>query len=417
MQHAPHAVVLGLDSVTGLQASRLLARRGIPVVGIAEDRRHPCCFTRTAQVVRQCEMTPSGLAAALSSLSASLPSGAVLIPCTDDAVLALSRVRDRLPPSLLHALPAADLVAALLDKERFHRLASENGLPVPRTLAVTRAVDARLAARELGFPCVLKPTLKTRAWSEAAGASVSVVRDAGDLERLLVAIDGLDQPFLLQEWVPGADTDMYSRHAYVDRDGRTLLSCVARKLRQWPPGAGVTTLAVEIDAPEIEEPCARLLAGVGYSGLCELELKRDSASGRVVLIEANPARVALAMPIAEAAGVELLHTVYRYVAGLPPPEPRSERKRGAKWIWWRADRASAAHYLRRGELGVADYARSLGGHPSEAEISLHDPLPFAVLAWRTLRRVARLTPRSPSRSTARGSPATSPRAGARRLRE
>jgi hypothetical protein len=47
----PAAVVIGLDSATGLQTARVLARHGVPVTGIAADPRHPCCRTRTCREI------------------------------------------------------------------------------------------------------------------------------------------------------------------------------------------------------------------------------------------------------------------------------------------------------------------------------------------------------------------------------
>ena len=38
----PYAIVIGLDSVQGIQAARILARRQVPVIAIAEDPKDPC---------------------------------------------------------------------------------------------------------------------------------------------------------------------------------------------------------------------------------------------------------------------------------------------------------------------------------------------------------------------------------------
>ena len=40
------AIVIGVDSMQGIQTVRLLARRGIPVIGMTRSRRHPCARTR-----------------------------------------------------------------------------------------------------------------------------------------------------------------------------------------------------------------------------------------------------------------------------------------------------------------------------------------------------------------------------------
>jgi hypothetical protein len=44
----PNAVVIGLDSVTGLQTARILSKHNVPVIGIAKDRGHYCCKTLQA---------------------------------------------------------------------------------------------------------------------------------------------------------------------------------------------------------------------------------------------------------------------------------------------------------------------------------------------------------------------------------
>ena len=47
----PYAVVFSLDSMNGLQTCRTLAKRGIPVIGISSDPKHPACRTKTCAEV------------------------------------------------------------------------------------------------------------------------------------------------------------------------------------------------------------------------------------------------------------------------------------------------------------------------------------------------------------------------------
>jgi len=50
----PAAVVIGLDSITGLQTARVLAGHGIPVLGVVRNPHHPGCRTNawTTEFVR-----------------------------------------------------------------------------------------------------------------------------------------------------------------------------------------------------------------------------------------------------------------------------------------------------------------------------------------------------------------------------
>ena len=47
----PPAIVIGLDSLPGIQTARILAGHGVPVIGIAEDLDHAFCRTRVCQQI------------------------------------------------------------------------------------------------------------------------------------------------------------------------------------------------------------------------------------------------------------------------------------------------------------------------------------------------------------------------------
>jgi predicted ATP-grasp superfamily ATP-dependent carboligase len=382
----PPAIVVGLDSITGLQAARILAARGAQVIGIAEDRHHPCCATRRAERVLESRLDEPDLEAALVGVAATLGRDAVVMPCSDAAVLALSRIRDRLPRSLRMSLGAPETVEALLDKACFAELVAGRDLRAPRTWVIAEAADARRARQSVTFPCVVKPARKTAEWTQLAGREVIVLRDARGLDALIDRLSAARGRWILQDWVPGGDDAMYSSHTFHGPTSAPLQSSVVRKLRQWPPGAGTTTLAVHVAAPHLEMAARDLLQQMGWVGLCELEWKRDAETGELFVIEANPGRATVNLPLAEASGMEILTRAYREAAGLTSLGPSSAPRFGTRWIWWRADRAAAAHYVRNGELTRSAYLRSLGGRPIEAEFSATDPMPFLIAAARGIKR-------------------------------
>jgi D-aspartate ligase len=59
------AVVAALDCITGLQTARILAARGVPVIGVAADRRHFCARTRVVRRVIEAPTAGEGLVGAL----------------------------------------------------------------------------------------------------------------------------------------------------------------------------------------------------------------------------------------------------------------------------------------------------------------------------------------------------------------
>ena len=372
----PPAVVVGLDTITGLQTARILAGHGVPVVGVTNDLKHYACATRACVRVVQADLRHEDLIDALVRLGPELDGRAALFPCTDLAVLLISRHRDRLAPWFSIGLPEHAVVTMLMDKVSFLEHAQEHDLPIPGTVVVEDRTDAEKAARTLTFPVVLKPPLKSATWQAHTSAKAFQADDAEALLEVYDRVAPWADRLLAQEWIDGGADALYSVNAYFDRSARPLVTFVARKLRQWPPHTGTSSLGEECRNDEVLTESLRLFDGLGYSGLAYVEMKRDARTGRHFVIEPNIGRPTGRSAIAEAGGVELLYTAYCDLVGLPLPEARRQTYGTAKWIDDRRDLQSALYFLRRGELSPAGWWRSVRGPKTHAVVSRSDPVPF-----------------------------------------
>ena len=376
------AVVIGLDSTTGLQTARILAQRGIPVIGLASERAHPCCRTNVCARILTADPGEAGLVCTLERLGRELAGGAatsdaaVLFPCSDDSVLLLSRNRDRVLPWFRCALPDEAVIELLTDKERFYRYAQQEGLPIPDTRFLRTRGDALDAGRTLRFPCVVKPPVKTPGWWAVAGAKAVVAGSGAELLRLYDALATSSPCLVAQELVEGPDSRHYTCNAYFDAKSRPLVTFVSRKLRQWPPDVGEGCLSEEARNDIVLETTVRLFQGLGHHGLGYLEMKRDRETGEYLIMEPNVGRPTGRSSNAEAAGVELLHTQYCELLGRPLPASRQQQYRGVKWVHTRRDVQSALHRIRRGELTVRGWLDSWRGPLFHALFSWRDPQPF-----------------------------------------
>ena len=180
----------------------------------------------------------------------------------------------------------------------------------------------------------------------------------------------------MQEWIEGGDDSLYSCNCYFNAKSEPLVTFVARKIRQWPPGIGYSSLGEEVRDDFVRDATIRLFGGVNYHGLGYVEFKRDAVSGKSYIIEPNVGRPTGRSAIAEAGGVELLYTMYCDLLGLPLPAEREQRYVGAKWVDLRHDFQSALHYWRKGELSLADWRRSWRGKKAYAYFAANDPMPF-----------------------------------------
>ena len=387
MNLVPAAVLIGLDSMQGLQAARILHGRGVPVIAFAKDPQHDACRTNVCEEIRITNTRDDALVDALLELGRTLAHKAVLYPCEDANVLVVSRNRDILSHYFHIALPAADVVEMLMDKTRFYAYAHDHGLPIPPTHFLRTRDDLDIACNSLTFPAILKPANSaTRRWESNCIFSAFKVATTEELYTLYDGYRAYTDIFILQEWIEGPDSNLYSCNCYFDEHGQPLATFVSRKLRQWPPHIGKSSLGVECRCDEVLRETVRLFREVGYRGLGYVEFKLDERYNQYFIVEPNVGRPTGRCTIAEAGGVELLYTMYCDLVGLALPEGREQRYGTAKWVHLRHDLQSAAHYWLHGELTVREWLRSWRGGPKAfALFSLRDPGPFLSDLWRVTR--------------------------------
>lgn len=381
----PPAVVIGIDSITGLQTARILAARSVRVHGVAADRRHWGARTNACAEVVESSLSGQDLVDSLVQLGRRLDRPAVLLPCTDGAVDTLSRHRAELTDNFVLALSEHPHVELLLDKVRFARYAADHDLPMPRTEVLRDRAEAESIAASINYPYVLKPPYKTAAWLAHTNAKGFIVRDAGALLDLYDRISAWTPVVLAQEWIAGDEGELYSCNAVFGAGGRPLATFVARKVRQWPPDVGTSASGEECRNDEVLDTTIRLFGALGYRGLAYLEMKRDARTNRLLIVEPNVGRPTGRSAIAEAGGVELIYTAFCDAAGLALPAAREQKYGDAKWLDLRRDLQAAVVARRRGNLTVREWLSWVRGPKAHAIWSRRDPQPFVVDVLRASR--------------------------------
>jgi len=392
----PPALLLGSDSLTGLQIARLLWRRRIPVIGLADRPGSPYCrsraFSRTLGPGTLDDPVP-----ALEALAADHGARPVLLACSDEHARWLNEHRNLLARHADFLLPDADTLDRLSDKARFYRYGLEQGLALPETRIVKTPEELERAARELGFPLVVKPPRRSAAWRAASGVSRALLVDHADaLRRLVPRLQPSVGELVLQQWIPGPTSLGRELCVCLDGRGELLAGVVLRKLRQWATGTGTGSLAEQVDDDEVLATGLHILRSAGYVGAGQLELKRDERDGRLYVIEMNAGRAALNFPLCEASGVEMTLTWYCASAGLPLPERRRVSRPGARWICWKRDLPAAFAAWRRGGLTLRQWRASLRGPRWSADVAADDPVPLLADALEKARRGIARAARGPA---------------------
>lgn len=375
-QSRPYAIVIGLDSVQGLQTARILNSRNVPVIAIAGNKNHYACLTNSCKAIIRASTLNSEFLDVLRQLGPQFEKKPVLFPCDDTAVLLLSRHRDSVSAWYHFILPEHKTIETLLDKTGFHSFCKKHDFPVPQTFFIRNEADAKRAANQLVYPVVLKPAIKKESWNQATNLKAFKVDSPEQFWSLFNAYRELADSFIAQQWIHGDDTRNHTCNFYFNRRSQPVVTLQTRKIRQWPPETGQASLGISEENPEVLDMSLKLFRTIGYHGLAYVEVKQDAKSGKYYFIEANVGRPTGRSATAEAMGLELLYTMYCDALGEPLPNKNSSSTTAVKWIHLRRDLQSSLYYMKRGRLSVAGWLRSLRGPKVYALFSLRDPLPF-----------------------------------------
>lgn len=322
---AAPAVVVNVTWVNGLAAVRQLGRHGAPVVAL--DRSASALGFRSRYAdgivcpdpVAQEEAFVELLAALGEAFGRPCP----VFPTHDEELAAVARNLDAFGGHFLTPFPGTGLLERIQSKRFQLEAAQAAGVAIPRTAHPSSAAEALAAGREVGFPLVVKP-------SEPAGFRRAFRRqafrcaDAAALERAYA--DAEPYGPMVQELVPGGDEELYTLGSYLARDGRALGLFCGRKLRQVPPGIGTCRVGESVWVDEVVDQGLRLLAGIGFHGISQVEFKRDPRDGSFRLMEVNP-RLWQWHGLAAACGVDLPTIAYRDLLGESVEPVRSQGRR------------------------------------------------------------------------------------------
>jgi D-aspartate ligase len=382
------AVLLGGDA-TAVPVARSLGRAGISVLALGgpDDpvRRsghvHDYVDVGTGEAVQE-----RFLEWLLGPAAAS-----VVLPCSDEGLELIAHNRALLTARDHIVLEADDQkLLDVLDKERTHELAVAHGIPVPRTTTVHDADQLRRAVEEIGFPCALKP-LHAHEFRRVFDGKGFVADTRDDIEQFFQMSEAAGIEMLVTEMVRGPDR-YHSGYCYLDEYGENLFTFTKQKLRQYPVTFGAGVYHVMDWNDEVAELTVRFCQSVGLRGLLNVEFKRDSRDGRLMLIEANH-RFTASTALHLAAGLDVPLFVYNRLTGAPLPHVGRPYREGAT-LWYPLDDFRAfKEYRRRGEMTTVQYVRSIAKRQHFSIASVGDPGPLLLALkprvrgfWRRARR-------------------------------
>lgn len=178
-------------------------------------------------------------------------------------------------------VPGYETFTQAWNKGKTMHLAEKAGVPYPETAFPKSTNEATELAREVGFPLVIKP----RVTSGSRG--LRYVQSPAEFEQAYRQVSKeYDNP-LIQERIPQSGRGLGTAFLY-DDDHELKLEFAYRRLREYPPSGGPSTLRESVDGEKQRNFGRRLLEEAEWRGVAMVEFKRDPRDGTPKLMEINP---------------------------------------------------------------------------------------------------------------------------------
>ncbi|MDJ0806103.1 MAG: ATP-grasp domain-containing protein [Gammaproteobacteria bacterium] len=236
-------------------------------------------------------------------------------------------------PGITLPFPELDIVEMVSDKCSLCRIANSLQIPIPQTQYVDHTTSFADIHNLSIFPVVMKPG---KSWVEYNGewlhTSVRFATSGDDVKKILDTDEAFSaHSYLFQEKVPGFGQGIF---AIYDR-GRPITFFAHRRIKEKPPGGGVSVLSESVEVnPVLLQHARSLLDHVHWHGIAMVEFKCNNQEN-CYLMEINT-RFWGSLQLAIDAGVDFPWLLYQMTCGTPLPTDISYKK-GTRLRWLLGD--------------------------------------------------------------------------------
>lgn len=188
-----------------------------------------------------------------------------------------------------------DLLKQLNNKENFYKVCEQYNLPYPKTKIITKAMYTEKSDLEVpfNFPVALKPANSVE-WLDIhfeGRKKAFIVHDAAEYEDIVAKIydNGYKSDLILQDYIPGDDSNMRVLNAYVDQHHQVKMMCLGHPLLEDPTPAAIGNYVAIL--PEynqgLYEMIQKFLEEIKYTGFANFDMKYDRRDQSFKIFEIN----------------------------------------------------------------------------------------------------------------------------------
>jgi predicted ATP-grasp superfamily ATP-dependent carboligase len=310
---------------------------------------------------------------------------AVLIPCTDDWVVALSQLPASCKERFVPGTPPHKAVQALIDKGSLYQLLSSLGIAYPHIIGPISGAELPSLPIAHGSFYFLKPCDSQKFFRKYQVKAFLVGSDE-ELASRLQQLNSENLSVVLQEYVPGPVSNHIFIDGFIDRNGQWCAAFARKRLRIYPEHFGNSTYleTIPVDTVKVQlESLRTIFKAVSYRGVFSAEFKTDERDAQPRLLEIN-VRPWWYIWFAQSCGVPIAQMIY-LDALQQPVNPVLKYEAGVGMVYPPFDFYACYSLWQHGELGLFSWAKSWLT-ARQAVFCLGDPMPSIVVCWDRFKR-------------------------------
>lgn len=368
------AVVLGMFE-TGLGVGRSLGRNGIPVFGL--DFKKDTGFYSKYIKAKICPHPLNDEEKFLDFLiefAKKFEERPVLFITSDSFLNVISYNQRILKKYFFINISNKKIIGSITDKYRQYQLALKAGMDVPATYFPKDFEEVNQIKGKLKYPALIKAENVNR-WRNVISQNIKgfVVNNPDKLVEKFNFIFKNNIRAIVQEVIPGPDTNHFKFCSYISQDGDFLLQFTLRKIRQNPIRFGIGSMVESFEYQDLITLGKKFFQNINYRGIGSVEFKLDKRDAKFKFIELNP-RYWQQNALAEKCGMNFPLIDYLEVTQ-QNPQPKFNFQANIKWINLYLDFCSFLEYKQEGNINIKEWISSLRGKKIFSRFALDDPLP------------------------------------------
>lgn len=287
-------VLLGIDINTYGMSRAFYEEYQVKSVVVGRYNSGPSCNSRIIDFRTVPDLdTPEGFLRTIGGLVSEFPGKKlILIGCGDHYVELIVKNKARLASDIIAPYIDEELMDNLLTKLKFYQICDQYGIHYPGTFIYDRSRGEDFSL-PFGFPVILKPSNGIKYWKHEFPTQKKVyrIRDAQTLKSVINQIyeAGYDDSLIIQDFIPGDDSQLRVMMCYSGRDRKVKLMSLAHVMLEehTPHGLGNTAVLITEYDEELSEMLRRFLEKVGYTGYSTFDIKYDQRDGKFKVLEIN----------------------------------------------------------------------------------------------------------------------------------